>query len=415
MPRRNRVVVTGVGVLAANGIGKQEFWNSLCRGQSGIGPVTLCDVEGVSCQIAGEVSEFDPARYLDGKIKPKRLSRTSQLAVAAAQLGISDAGLQPADLDISPPLSIVVGISLGGFDLIEREIRRIVENGSSAMRPSVVGCQHLLVAKSIADVLGIEARIETLSNTCVGGLDAVARGVEMIGKGSARMVLAGASDAPIETCLMAGFSAARMLSSYNRDPCEASRPFDRDAKGGVLAEGSGIVVLERLESALARGRMPYAEIVGTGSASDPAQSRPGAGLELSMRQALANAGWHPDLVEIINAHGPGDPQIDACEIEAIKRVFADKARRVPVHSIKGNTGNPLAAGGIHQLIASALGLREGMIPPTLNLDHPLDECDLHIVAGKAARNDSRRVLINSHGMGGINTSMLIERYCDADV
>lgn len=176
MLKRNRVVVSGVGVLAANGIGRQEFWDTLCRGESGIGPVTLCDVTDLPCKMAGEVNGFDPEKYLDGKIKARRLSRSTQLAVAGTKMALEDAGVTSDDLSKMDAVSILFGISMGGFDLIEREIRRIHDKGAAAMRPSVIGCINLLSATSAAQILGIHARLETFSDTCTGGMNAIAEG-----------------------------------------------------------------------------------------------------------------------------------------------------------------------------------------------------------------------------------------------
>ena len=351
MLRKNRVVVTGLGILAANGSGKEAFWRPLLAGQSGIGPITLCDVSDLKVKIAGEVKNFNPDDYLPGTVKAKRVSRHVQLAVAASRMALEDAQLKTSELLKVAPISIIFGISMAGFDLIESQMRRLVTKGAHAVLPTVVGCVHLTAACTVAEFLAVPTRISTLATGCVGGLDAIAEAASMIREGRTEVAIAGASDAPIETSLVAGFSAARMLSLSLEPPQKVSRPFDLGRSGGVLAEGSAMVILENAEHALARGAKPYLEITGFGSASDFTPES-GSGLALSMRDALANASLLPADINYISAHGPSDVEIDRVETEAIKQVFGQYAYRVPVSSIKGATGNPLSAGGAMQVVAT---------------------------------------------------------------
>jgi 3-oxoacyl-[acyl-carrier-protein] synthase II len=405
MLNKNRVVVTGLGVLAANGNGKDAFWNTLLAGQSGVGPITLCDVQDLKVNIAGEVKNFNPDDYLDGKIKAKRLSRNVQFAVAANRMALQDAQLDSPALSKAAPILIMLGISMGGFDFIESQIRRIVAKGVGAMSPAVIGCLHIAAASTVAGFLDVPTRIGTFSNSCVGGMDAIAEAAAMIREGRMEIAIAGGTDAPIETSLISGFCAARMLVPSLLPPQKASRPFDLKRSGGILAEGCAIVILENAAHALARGARPYLEITGFGSISDNTKES-GSGLELSMCEALANASLTPADINYISAHGPSDIEIDRVETDAIKRVFGKHAHRIPVSSIKGATGNPLAAGGAMQLVACCLSCRHNILPPTANYEEPDPLCDLDYVP-TARCAVIRHALINSHGIGRLNSSLVV--------
>lgn len=408
MFRKNRVVVTGLGILAANGNGKDAFWRTLVAGQSGIGPITLCDVSDLKVKIAGEVKSFNADDYLDGKIKSKHLSRHVQLAVAASRMALKDAQLDTPDLLKAAPILIMFGISMGGFDFIESQMRRLVAKGAHSVMPSVVGCLHISSASTVACLLAVPTRIGTFSNSCVGGLDAIAEAAAMIRDGRMEIAIAGGSDAPIETSLLAGFCAARMLIPSLHPPQKASRPFDLKRSGGILAEGGAMVILENAEHALARGAKPYLEITGFGSSIDSTPAS-GSGLEQSMRDALANASLAPADIDFISAHGPSDIEIDRVETEVIKRIFGKHAQGIPVSSIKGVTGNPLAACGAMQVVAGSLSCRHNIIPPTANYEEPDPFCDLDYVP--AARHMTiRHALINSHGSGGVNSSLVVNKW-----
>jgi len=407
MLTRNSVVISGVGILAANGSGKPAFWQSLLAGESGVDRISLCDTTDLSCTLAGEVKSFDLKTHVGDRLKPRQHSRNTQLAAAAAMMAIEDAGLDSTHMKRFAPVHIFLGVSMGGFDFIEREIRRIVAKGNLSIRPSVVGCIHIAAASTIASLLEVPTQVGTWSNSCVGGLDAIGHAASLIREGKSDIALAGATDAPIETSLVAGFCAARMLSTWQGEPRKASRPFDRDRCGGVLAEGSAVVVLERLDHALGRGAVPYAEVVGYGTASDP-ERQSGSGLAQSMRQAMANASWMPNDVDVICAHGPSDLGLDAEECRRIKETLGAHALRVPLFSIKGATGNPLSAGGAMQAVASALALRNQCVPPTANYEFPDPDCDLEILAGRSYPLHVRNLLINAHGSGRVNSTLLLK-------
>ncbi len=405
---KNRVVITGLGVLAANGIGKDAFWNSLLAGESGIGPITLCNVDNLSSTIAGEVKNFDVNSFLPTKVKAKRLSRNTQLVAAASFLALQDAQIDHTQLELTAPLALSLGISMPGFDFIETEIRRIVKKGNQFMLPTVIGCIHIASASVVADLIGLPCTINVLSNSCVGGVDAIAKTFFDLRDGRADIALAGGSDAPIETSLVSGFCAARMLCTENDAPEKVSRPFDLKRTLGVLAEGSCIVVLETLDHALDRGAKPYAEVVGYGTATDPT-AEAGSGLEVSMRQALDNAALESHRINHISAHAPSDLNIDRMETHAIKHVFGDHAYKIPVNSIKGATGNPLAAGGAMQIASASLEIENQCVHPTINYSKEDPDCDLDYVPGSARHVSVEHALVNSHGIGRVNSSLILKR------
>ncbi len=407
MIRPNRVVITGVGVLAANGIGKDAFWNSLLAGESGIGPITHFDASAIPWKTAGEVKNFDPLDFIDKSHKPRRESRSTLLSVAAAQLALSDAQMNNAILEKKSPIAIIMGSTLSGLDLVETHNRRLEASGNTKGLPSVASCLHIKTSGIIASMLSIPAYIKSLANSCSAGMDAIASATKMIRSGESEIAIAGGSDAGIIPSVVTGLGYAGLLSEHNENPSKASRPFDVFRTGGYLAEGAGVVILERLENALDRGAVPYAEIIGYDSGCD----YPGMechGYEISMRNAIANAGLMPNDIEVINAHGSSDIALDRIEIEAINNIFANAARQPVVHSIKGSTGNPLAGGGVMQLVASVQSFRERIIPPTVNLETLDPLCDADIVYGASRINYGKTALINSRGVGGVNSTMIIK-------
>ncbi|MDF7806533.1 beta-ketoacyl-[acyl-carrier-protein] synthase family protein [Pontiellaceae bacterium B12219] len=406
---RNRVVITGVGVLAANGIGKDAFWNSLLAGESGIGPITQFDASELPWRIAGEIPDFVPEQYIEKHFKPKRQSRNTQIAAAATQLALTDADLDRARLSRTQPLPIVVGISLGGLDLVEQHTRRLIERGITKGLPTVSACVHVIAPSFISSILGVETRINVISNSCAGGLDAIADAAELIRKGVHDVALAGGTDAVIIPSVVTGLGYAGMLSTENDHPSTVSRPFDLKRSGGIISEGSGMLVLESLEHALVRGATPYAEIIGYGSANN-VNSSPSTGLESAMNQALSNAGIMPSEIDHINAHGSSDIHLDIAETRAIRAVFKNSTDQISVTSVKGATGNPLSAGGPIQTIAAAMTLLNGTIPHITNYTSPDPSCDLNFVTKNNLMNNTNYTLINSHGTGGVNSSLLLKKF-----
>lgn len=408
---QRRVVVTGLGVLAANGVGTTAFWESLLAGRSGIGPISLFDAKDFKCTIAGEVKDFVPDNFIDPKFKARRMSRNVQFAGAAANMAVADARLTLDHLLRIAPILIQTGVSLGGFDHVEAQVRRVAAHGPNRLMPSAVeACIHLAAASTIAAILNVPARLQTLSNSCVGGLDAIATAAAAIARGHVDLAIAGGTDASISPSALAGFCAAGMVTTENRDPSRASRPYDHKRSGGVLAEGSGIVVLETIDHALARGVEPYVEIESFSSFNDQSNEPSGTGLRRTMQEVLESAGCLPEDIDYICAHGPSDASLDRVETEAIKAVMGPHAFRIPVSSIKGVTGNALAASGAHQVVTCALVARHGVIPPTANYEDPDPFCDLDYVGEGARSAMVNRIMINAHGSGRTNSSMIVKRF-----
>ncbi|MBN1558394.1 MAG: beta-ketoacyl-[acyl-carrier-protein] synthase family protein [Lentisphaerae bacterium] len=393
-------MITGLGVVAPNGTGVRAFWKSLVAGRSGIGPVTLFDASDMPCRIAGEVNDFDPDAYLDPRTKAgKRMSRASQFAVGATCMALEDAGLTVSDLRQFVRVPVVIGVSTSAMDLIAQHPRPWT---------AVSAVPHA-VTSAVSFTLGFDARLVTISDGCASGLDAVCFAAGEVCAGREDLVIAGASDSAVARYVFECFSKSRKLSTRNDEPERASRPFDRDRDGGVISEAAGVVVVENHERALARGARPYGEVLGYGSCADPVTMQEATGLEWSMRLALANAACPAEQVDNVSAHGPGDEYMDGLETVFIKRVLGARAYRIPVTSIKGVTGNPMGAGGILQLIAAALTLRHDTVIPTANLEHPDPACDLDYAAAGARRARLNTVMINTHGFGRGNTSLLLRR------
>jgi 3-oxoacyl-[acyl-carrier-protein] synthase II len=406
--RRNRVVITGMGVLAPNGIGLEDFWESILNGRSGIGPITFFDASELKSRIAGEIKDFDPYTYIEPELKPKRMARHTQLAYAAAMMALGDAGFDSNNLELPGPVPVIIGVSMNSMDVLERALEAVRENRPDRVSPTA--CAASLPqgpANVIADRIGAFAHAATISAACPSGLDAVADAASMIRAGHAEVAIAGGSDAPITPIAMASFTAADLSSARNSDPEKASRPFDIDRDSGVISEGAGIFVLENLEAACARGARPYLEITGYAKQRDRDPTNPGSGLEESMRMALANAGRTIEDVDYISAYGPGHPVLDAVEVAVIKRVFGPHAYEIPVSSIKAVTGNALAAGGPLQLVSCALTIRDHVIAPTANYERADPDCDLDFVPNRPRESHVQCALINVRGLGGGASTMVV--------
>lgn len=411
-----RVVLTGIGVVAPNGIGKAEFWRTLAAGESGIGRITHFDTKGYPASVAGIIKDFDLRRYVDGpSVRPHRMARHTQLGLAASALALKDAGMTSAFLRSIAPLQIVLGVSSGGVDVIGGAQELLMTKGPMGVKPHMVGaCQPHAVASAVASLLQIEVRILTVSTACAAGLDAVSQACDHIRSGRADLVLTGGADSPTSALGVAAFCAAGLVPSLNgEDPRTVSRPFDRLRKGGIMAEGACILVIERLENALARGARPYLEFLGSGDSVDAPGTESGSGMSASMGEALTHSCLRASDVDYVCAHGPSDPVLDRVESQAIRAVLGSRADSVPVSSIKGVTGNPLSAAGPMELAACALMFLNGRIPPTANYTDPDPACDLDYVSEGARRARPGRVLVNVHGLGGGNSSIVVRRGPDA--
>lgn len=410
MNKRHRVVITGMGILAPNGIGLEAFWESLLAGRSGIGPITLFDATGFKSQMAGEVKDFNPLDYIEPELKPKRWARHTQLAYAATMMALRDAGLDSDNLKLPGVTPVIIGVSMNAMDVIERAFYAVRSNGPNRM-PSTTSAASIPQAPAsvIADRLGAAAHAATVSSACTSGLDAVADAAAMIRFGEAEIAIAGGTDAPITPLVMGSFIASGLVCHDNGDSERASRPFDWLRKSGVLSEGAGIFIMENLERALARGARIYMELTGYAKRRDLDPAKPASALADSMGLALANAQITINEVDYISAYGPGDPVLDAAEVVTIKDVFADRAYSIPVSSIKGVTGNPLAAGGPFQIAACALSIRDQIIAPTANYQVEDPNCDLDFVPKRARKTKLDCALINVRGLGGGASTLVVNR------
>jgi len=411
MGASNRVVVTGMGIVAPNGIGLDAFWDSLIHCKSGIGPITLFDTTDYPLKIAGEIRNFNLRDYFGRDCKPSRLARQTQLALPAFKMAIEDAGLTKEMMEGSGPLPLVVGICSAGADIIEQAKETIMTRGTHRVRPLIGACQPHAISAALVQLLGIQTSVLTISSACPSALDAVAIAAKKIRDGEADLLIVGAADSPINNTGVAGFAAAGIPSlSTNFPPEEISRPFDVKRSGVVISEGAGFFVMERLDSALARGATPYMEILGGATITDRPDSELMDGMFFTMKTALANAGVYPDQVDYICANAVSDLLGDRAETNMIKKLFGDGAYRIPISSVRGVTGHPLAPAGMFQLIACALAMKYQLIPPTANLTQPDPECDLDYVPLKPRKAKIGIALANGHGMGAENSTLVMKNF-----
>lgn len=412
-----RVVVTGIGVLSSVGIGKDTFWPNLLNGKSGIRTVTLLKPDEMSaCKIAGEITEFDPLQYTDAK-SAKRQDRFIQFAVAAAKLAYEDSGLEAARAELKPErFGVVIGSAAGGLSTFEKNYRAMLERGPDRVSPFTVPMLIVNMAAGWVSIIYNAKGPNLCSVTaCATSAHSIGDAYNIIKRGDADVMFAGGSEAPITPLCMAGFAAARTLSTRNDEPEKASRPFDKDRDGFVMAEGGAVLMLENAKFAAKRGAKIYAEVAGYGATGDAydivAPCGDGEGAARSMMIALEDGGMKPTDINYINAHGTSTTLGDRAETAAIKRVFGDHAAKVPVSSTKSMTGHLLgAAGGIEAAI-SCLAIAERAVPPTINLDNPDELCDLDYVPNTARRDiDVTGVMSNSFGFGGHNASLVFKKY-----
>jgi 3-oxoacyl-[acyl-carrier-protein] synthase II len=408
-----RVVVTGIGLVSSLGIGTEATWESLLAGRSGIGPITRFDAAGFPTRFAAEVKAFDPLRFIEKK-EVKKMDIFIQFAIAASQFAMDDSGLKVTP-EIAPRVGVFIASGIGGFTTIEREHRALLEGGPRRISPFFIPSAIINLASGQVSIrFGAQGPNSATCTACTASAHALGDAFEIIRRGAAEVMIAGGSEAAVCAMGIGGFAAMRALSTRNDDPERSSRPFDRDRDGFVLGEGAGVLVLEELEFARARGAQVYAELVGYGMSADAyhmtAPSEDGAGAYRVMKAAIDSAGVEPQVVDYVNAHGTSTPHNDRIETVAIKRCFGDHARRLAISSSKSMTGHLLGAAGGLEAGITVLALHRQVVPPTINLDHPDPDCDLDYVPHRPREKRMTYALSNSFGFGGTNGALLFKRY-----
>ncbi len=410
---KRRVVVTGVGLVTPLGIGTGPTWEALINGKSGVGPITRFDASGYASQIAAEVKNFDVEAWFEKK-QAKNVDHFVQYAVAAAEMAWQDSGLS-ITAENTDRVGVITGCGMGGLPTIEEYHQVVVERGPRKITPFFIPrVIPNMVSGQISIRLGSKGPNLSQTTACAAGTHAVGEAFRHIAYGDCDVVVPGGSEAVICPLAVGGFSAMKALSTRNDAPQAASRPFDRDRDGFVISEGSGMLVLEELEAARARGAKIYAEIIGYGQTSDAfhiaAPPEDGEGAARCMAMALRDAQLSPEQVDYINAHGTSTPLNDLCETRAIKTVFGEHAYTLAISSTKSMTGHMLGAAGGIEAAFTALTLFNGIIPPTINLENPDPDCDLDYVPLTAREQQVRVALSNSFGFGGTNGVLVMRHF-----
>jgi 3-oxoacyl-[acyl-carrier-protein] synthase II len=408
-----RVVVTGVGLVCALGIGTEESWKNLLAGQSGIDLITQFDVTDFDCKIAGEIKNFDPFQWIEKK-ELKKMGRFIQVALAGADFAVKSANWKPTDSDLDE-VGVYVSSGIGGFDIIEREHRKLVQGGPSKISPFFIPSAIVNLASGHISIrYGAKGPNSATATACSASAHAIGDSFKIIERGAAEMMICGGTEATITPMGIGGFASMKALSTRNEDPAHASRPFDSGRDGFVVGEGTGILILESLEHAQNRNAPIFAEIVGYGMSGDayhitqPAAD--GDGAYRVMKAAIKDAKIKPEDIGYVNAHGTSTPIGDVIETRALKRVFGDNARNVPVSSTKSMTGHLLGGAGGLEAGISVLALRDQILPPTINLETPDPECDLDYVPNVARKASVEYALSNSFGFGGTNAALIFKRW-----
>jgi 3-oxoacyl-[acyl-carrier-protein] synthase II len=408
-----RVVITGVGLVSPLGIGTEETWAGVRAGRSGAGPITLFDASQHSTHFACEVKDFDPLRWVEKK-EVKKMDRFIQFAVAAADLAVADSGLEIRAGE-AEQVGVFIGSGIGGFATIEREHTELMNGGPRKISPFFIPSAIVNLASGwVAIRTGAKGPNSATATACTASAHALGESFRYIQRGDADAMIAGGSEAAITPLGVGGFCSMRALSTRNDEPHRASRPFDRDRDGFVIGEGSGIVILEEIEHAKARGAKIYCELVGYGMSGDAyhitAPSEDGDGGVRVMRKTLKDAGVEPSVVDYVNVHGTSTPRGDQVEVIALRTVFGDHVRKLAFSSTKSMTGHLLGAAGGVEAGFSALALRDQVVPPTINHENPDEGFDLDCVPNVARTAELRYVLSNSFGFGGTNGALLFKRY-----
>lgn len=410
---KRRVVVTGMGVLTSLGSELEQFWNNLMDGKSGVSAIESFDVSEYSTQIAAEIKDFDPVNFGIDKKEARRMDRFVQFAVAATYSALQDAELKIGENVDAERAGVMVGSGIGGLGTWEEQHRILLEKGPKRVSPFFIPMMIANMASGQISILtGAKGPNSTAVTACATGTHSIGDSFKIIQRGDAEVMIAGGAEATIRPVGMAGFCSMRAMSTRNDEPEKASRPFDVDRDGFVMGEGSGVLILEELEHALARGAKIYAEIVGYGMSSDAHHmTDPDPdGASRCMKRAINDAGIQAEDVDYINAHGTSTPAGDLSETNAVKMTFGDHAYKLAVSSTKSMTGHLLGAAGGVEAVILALTLKNGIIAPTINLENQDPALDLDYVPNVARNADVKVALSNSFGFGGHNASILMKKY-----
>lgn len=408
-----RVVVTGLGAITPIGLTVNDFWSSATNGVSGAGDITLFDASNFATRIAAEVKGFDPEQYLDRK-EAKRLTRFLQFAVVAADAALADSKLN-LDSEDRSRVGVLIGSGIGGLDILTEQIRRLFSGGPDKVSPFLVPFMIPDMASGYVSIRhGLRGPNSCVVTACSTGANAIGDAAHIILRGEADVMLAGGCEAPVTEIGVAGFASARAVTTRNDDAAHASRPFDLDRDGFLIAEGAGVLVLESLDHATKRGATIYGEVVGYGMSADAyhiTQPDPDAvGATASMAAAIKSAGLKPEQIDYINAHGTSTPYNDRLETKAIKQVFGEHAYKTPVSSTKSMIGHSLGAAGAIESIACIKAIQSSIVPPTINYTTPDPDCDLDYVPNKARSQPINYVIKNSFGFGGHNVSLVFGKF-----
>ncbi len=413
MEEKRRVVITGMGVIAPNGIGLDNFWDSLVHGQSAIRKITHFDASSYPCQIAAEVQDFNPIDYMDPKTA-KRLARFAQFALAGSEMAIEDSDLNLGEED-PYRVGVYIGTAMGGVDVVESQHSIFLEKGLKRMSPfAVVASSTHSASGIIAWKFRLKGTNTTVSSGCNSGLDAAFLAYNAIRLGDADIMIVGGSEAPVSPCTYASFCIVGLHSRENNDPKKAVKPYDIKADGMVLGEGTAILIMEELQHAIRREARIYGEILGYSSLNEAydfieVDTSPET-MAMNFEMVLKKASLHISEVDYINSHGNGILSYDILETEAIKKVFGELAYNLPISSIKPVTGHSISATAIWQTIASLLAIKHNIIPPTINIDDPDAKCDLDYVSKGFIEKQVQIALINAHGFGGRLTSLIVGKF-----
>jgi 3-oxoacyl-[acyl-carrier-protein] synthase II len=410
-----RVVITGLGVICPLGLNVADSWQALINGQSGVDRITLFDASGFETKIAGEVNGFEPTDYMSTK-EARHNDRFSQMAVAASIEAVKQSGLK-LDTVSREDIGVIIGSGIGGLTTLFEQIRTLLERGPERVSPFLIPMMMPnIAAAQISILLGINGPNLCTTSACSSGSDAIGFAYETIKRGDARVMITGGSEAIINPVGVSAFNAMKAISTRNDQPQLASRPFDAERDGFVIGEGSGVLVLEDLDFAKARGAEILAEMLAYGSSADAyhitAPIESGAGAALAIERALAKAGIRPEEVDYINAHGTSTVLNDKMETRAIKTVFGKLADKIPVSSTKSMMGHLVGSAGAVEAAICVMTIRNGIIPPTINLTHPDPDCDLDYVPNVARPAKVRTAISNSFGFGGHNSVLVFREYAE---